>query len=57
MLLEISVEIIPERMKRRSQNKNKTQLWMELVMKLKSDAVNGDIEWFALETNGDHCYF
>ena len=28
MLLEISGEIIPERMKRRSQSKNNTQLWM-----------------------------
>ena len=28
MLLEISGEITPERMKRRSQSKNNTQLWM-----------------------------
>ena len=28
MLLEISGEITPERMKRRSQSKNTTQLWM-----------------------------
>ena len=28
MLLEISGEITPERMKRRSQNKNNAQLWM-----------------------------
>ena len=28
MLLEISGKIIPERMKRRSQSKNNTQLWM-----------------------------
>ena len=28
MLLEISGEIIPERMKGRSQSKNNTQLWM-----------------------------
>ena len=37
MLLEKSGEIIPERMKRRSQSKNNTQLWM--VMEIKSDAV------------------
>jgi len=28
MLLEISGEITPERMKRQSQSKNNTQLWM-----------------------------
>ena len=28
MLLEISEEITPERMKRQSQSKNNTQLWM-----------------------------
>ena len=28
MLLEVSGEITPERMKRQSQSKNKTQLWM-----------------------------
>ena len=35
MLLEISGEIIPERMNRQSQSKNKTQLWMELMMESK----------------------
>ena len=39
MLLEISGEITPERMKRRSQGKNNTQLWMWLVMKVMSNAV------------------
>ena len=34
MLLEISGEITPERMKRRSQSKNNTQLWMCLVMEV-----------------------
>ena len=45
MLLEISGEITPERMKRRSQNKNSAQLWMWLVMEVKSDAVNSNIAW------------
>ena len=39
MLLEINGEITPERMKRRSQGKNNTQLWMWLVMKVMSNAV------------------
>ena len=32
-----------ERMKRLSQSKNTTQLWMRLVMEVKSDAVKNDI--------------
>ena len=39
MLLEISGENTPERTKRQRQNKNNTQLWMLLVMEVKSDAV------------------
>ena len=39
MLLEISGEITPERMKRQSQSKSNTQLWMWLVMEVKSDAL------------------
>ena len=35
VLLEISGEITPERMKRWSQSKNNTQLWMWLVMEIK----------------------
>ena len=42
-LLEISGEITPERMKRRSQSKNSTQLWMWLVMEVKSDAAKSNI--------------
>ena len=38
MLLEISGELTPERMKGWSQSKNDTQLWMGLVMEVKSDA-------------------
>ena len=45
MLLEISGEITPERMKRWSQNKNNTQLWMWLVMEVKSDAVKTNVAW------------
>ena len=42
MLLEISGEITPERMKGCSQSKNNTQLWMRLVMEVKSDAVKSN---------------
>ena len=43
MLLEISGEITPERIKRRSQSKNNIQLWMLLVTEAKSDAVKSNI--------------
>ena len=36
-------EITPERMKRQSQSKNSTQLWMWLVMEVKSNATNNNI--------------
>ena len=39
MLLEKSGKITPERMKRRSQSENNTQVWVRLVMQIKSDAV------------------
>ena len=42
MLLEISGEIPPERMKGYSQSKNNTQLWMGLVMEAKFDVVKTD---------------
>jgi len=42
MLLEKSGEIAPERMKRWSQTKNNTQLWMWLVMEVKSDPVKSN---------------
>ena len=38
LLLEISGEITPERMKGWSQSKNNTQLWMGLVIEARSDA-------------------
>ena len=38
-----SREIAPERMKRLSQSRNNTQLWMCLVVKVKSDAVKNNI--------------
>ena len=38
-----SGEIAPERMKRLSQSENNAQLWMLLVMKLKSNAVKNKI--------------
>ena len=44
MLLEISGEITLERMKRQSQGKNNTQLWMWLVMEERSDAVKSNIK-------------
>ena len=43
MLLEESGEITPERMKRWSQSENNAQLWMRLVMEVKSDAVKNNI--------------
>ena len=43
MLLEISGEITPERMKRESQRKNNTQLWMRLVMEVESNAMKSNI--------------
>ena len=43
MLLEVSGEINPERMKRQSQSKNNVQSWMWLVMEVKSDAVKDNI--------------
>ena len=43
MLLEISGEIIPEKMKRQSQSENNIQLWMWLVIEVKSDAVKNNI--------------
>ena len=43
MLLEKSGEITIERMKRRSKSKNNTQLWMSLVLEVKSNAVKNNI--------------
>ena len=41
--MEISGEITPERMKRRSQSKNNSQLWMCLVIEARSDAEKSNI--------------
>ena len=43
MLLEKSGEIAPEGMKRQSKTGNNTQLWVCLVVKVKSDAVKNNI--------------
>ena len=43
MLLEISGEITPERMKGWSQTKNNTQLWIRLVIEARSDGVKSNI--------------
>ena len=43
MLLEISGEIAPERMKRQSHSENNTQLWMRLAMEVKSGAAKSNI--------------
>ena len=43
MLLEISGEITPERMKGWSQSKNNTQLFVSLVIEARSDAVKSNI--------------
>ena len=49
MLQDKSREIAPEGMKRLSQNGNNAQLWMYLVVKVKSNAVKHNIaeepEW------------
>ena len=43
MLLEISEEITPERMKGWSQSKNNTQLWMALETEARFDAEKDNI--------------
>ena len=43
MLLEISAEITPERMKGWSQSKNNAQLWVGLVIEARSHAVKSNI--------------
>ena len=43
MLLEKSGEITPKRVKRQSQSENNAQLWMLLVMEVKSDAVKSNL--------------
>ena len=43
MPLEKSGEIAPEGIKRLSQTKNNAQLWVWLVMEVKSDAVKNSI--------------
>ena len=43
MLLEISGEITPERMKRQSESNTTTRLWMGLVMEKKSNAIKSNI--------------
>ena len=43
MLLEISGEITPERMRGWSQSKNNTQLWMGAVIEARSNAIKNNI--------------
>ena len=43
MLLEISGEVTPERMKGWSQSKNNTQMWMGLVIEARSNAVKCNV--------------
>ena len=43
MLLEISGEITPERIKGWRKRKNNTQLWMGLVIEARFDAVKSNI--------------
>jgi len=50
MLLEISGEITPERMKRQSQSKNNTQLWVWLVMEVKSAILHRNLECWVHES-------
>ena len=44
MLLGKGREIAPERKKRLGQSENEVQLWMSLVVKVKSDAVKNNTE-------------
>ena len=44
MLLEKSGEVSPERMKRMNQSRNDAQVWLYLMVKVKSDAVKNNIE-------------
>ena len=44
MLVEISGEITPERMKRQSQSKTNTELWIWLVVEVKYSAVKNNTE-------------
>ena len=43
ILLEKSGERTPEKIKRQGQSKNNAQLWMWLVMEVKSDALKNNI--------------
>ena len=43
ILMQKSGEINPKRMKGQSQSKNNTQLWMWLVMEVKSNAIESNI--------------
>ena len=45
MILEISGEITPERMKGWSQSNNNTQMWMGLVIEARSNAVKSNISY------------
>ena len=45
MLLGKSREIGPERMKRLGQSRNDAQLWMYLVVNVKSDTVKNTVAW------------
>ena len=45
MLLEISGEITPERMKGWNQSKNNTQFWMGLVTEARSDSVKSNVAY------------
>ena len=45
MLLGKSREIGPERMKRLGQSRNDAQLWMCLVVNIKSNAVKNNVAW------------
>ena len=48
LLLGKSGEITRERMKRLGQSRNDTQLWMCLVVKVKSNAIKNNIAWASL---------
>ena len=52
MLLEITEEITPERIKGRSQSRNDTHFWMGLVIKARSSGIKSNMAGVQLQQPG-----
>ena len=52
MLLEITEEITPERIKGRSQSRNNTHFWMGLVIKARSGGIKSNMAGVQLQQPG-----